>query len=726
MQRWIPSLVAAVALAGSASLCQAQSPINISFDTGVPTAFYDGSPANAGGTLTYAWQSTGGPDGSGCEVYNIDGVIDQEIDPAFNVSFTSGQYLQVTFQMKVDSSSGQTPVPTFSGGYGHLQMALRDSSYSWVSVGYATIYPPAANAWVTYTYSIPSPSFSVAHLQFQLQGGGAYSGPVTVYIGNVSVVPVPNPAVLSCFTNSSSVNWNNYGMAASWDGSQDAPYYNPVTGAGPTSITPTGSVEFQPTTGGYQGGQLNMGFNPSLFQTVGFDVYYDGPASGTDYGGFQMFIANSSSPYNWVWIGAVSFNASMIGQWTHFNWPCAASGLLGANGFAFQSTPGSGAGAIPFTFHVDNIQLWNPVTRPTITGLKPGTPGGVQMTLDGDGTSNPNDQEGISSPSADNALYDFFWINQTPATYSFTLTNFPAPAPSFSSTPTAPASAGAGFDAHVYLCNGDSITAFSSAFGYNQTYSGAPYNMLDYLGMHVQNASITNAVTYTTNNSVITTNNNYSLGSGVVAILDWKTNAPNANATNRIVFNFPSMASANGTWSLNFTDNTHGNIVAADGSTNSFTLPDFSSDPNYTGNFTPATSMVQFGVYKNGNNANNNQTTTFTHVVVTNANSGITSTNYNDSFSGPGLTANYGWQVAEYYLDASDRAIWQPQGTAYWIKWNTTTSGWGVQSSSNLLSNWGSGGVTYTYVDATGTNTLGAIPAASSPAGNAGFFRLVK
>ena len=33
---------------------------------------------------------------------------------------------------------------------------------------------------------------------------------------------------------------------------------------------------------------------------------------------------------------------------------------------------------------------------------------------------------------------------------------------------------------------------------------------------------------------------------------------------------------------------------------------------------------------------------------------------------------------------------------------------------------------TYTYADATGTNTLGAIPAASLPVGNAGSFRLVK
>ena len=169
------------------------------------------------------------------------------------------------------------------------------------------------------------------------------------------------------------------------------------------------------------------------------------------------------------------------------------------------------------------------------------TPGGEKIFLDADGTANLNDQEGITTPSATNAVTDFFWINQTPAAYSFTLTKFPTPAASFGGSTNNPGPVGAGYDAHIYLCNGDSITAFANDFGYNQTYSGAPYNMVDYLGLDVQNASVTNLTTYTTNNSVITTNISYGLGSGVVAFVNWKTNSPNANATNQIVFNFPNL-----------------------------------------------------------------------------------------------------------------------------------------------------------------------------------------
>lgn len=683
--KWLPSMATALALTGFAGLCNAQSTILLSNDASQSTAFYDGGPAGA----TYTWQATGGPNGGGCIQGVIDGVNTHEFDPAWNVSFSAGQYYQATVQMKVDAASG-TAGTGGSGGYGNIQLSFRDASYSWNGVGYHTIYPPAANDWVTYTFAVPGPSFNVAHLQLQLQASG-YSSPVTIYIGNVTILPVPNPNVLAVFTNDLvTPDWNNYGLAATYDTTVDAPYVNPVNNSAPVSLTPAGSIEFQSSNpSGYQGGQLNIGFNPLQFQAVAFDVYYDGPTpnTSTNYGGFQVSVAAGGNPdYGWHGIGGGTFNASMIGKWTHFNLPIGSSGAINANGFAFQSTPGGTPGTDPITFHVDNIQLWNPVTLPNITSVTKGTSGGVQMTLDGNGTANIYDQEGISSPSTNNSSVNYFWINQTPATYAFTLTNFPSPA-------SAPQ-----FDAHIYIDNGDSIQAFNGAYNYNQTYSGSPYNMVDYIGLLVQNGT----------------------NGGVVATVNWKTNAPNSNSTNNISFYYTSMPSANGTWMMTFSDNTHGSVIAADGSVSNFTLPDFSNDPNYTANFTPASSMVQFGVFKNGNTNNNNQSCTLVSVGVTNS-----ATTLADNFSGPGLTANNNWQVAEYYQFAANRAVWQPFGTAYWLKWNTTAGGWSVQSSSNIL-DWAAAGVSYTYADSTGTNTLGAVPTTNLPAGNMGLFRLVK
>lgn len=696
MQRWLPSLITAAALAGSAGLCQAQSPINISFDTGAPASFYDASPNNAGGSITNYWQATGGPDGSGCEVYTIDGAIDQEIDPAFSVTFNGNEYATITFQVYVASGSG-TVGTAGSGGYGHLQFACLDASYDWNSCYYGTIYPPAANGWVTYVATVPA--ISVAHLQIQLQGGSAYSGPVTVYIGNVSVLPVPNPDVIDAFTNSASVNWQNYGLTATWDSTQDAPYYNPVNNAGPTSFTPAGSVEFNASTpSGYSGGQLDVPFGPQHYEWLAMDVYYDGPtpSTSTDYAGFQVLIANSASPYNWAYVGHVNFTAAMIGTWTHVTFPCASSGIDTAAGLAIQSTPGNTSGSTPITWHVDNVTAWNPVTHPTLTLSKNTAPGGVQISVDSDGTSNPDDQEGFTSPSADNNETNFFWIGQTPATYSFTLTNFPSPA-------SAP-----GFDAHIYLVNGDSLTLNQNDFGYNQTYSGVPYNAVDYAGLRVQNST----------NSM-----------GVNVDFEWKTNMPYANATNLYLTALTNLASANGTWTLSFSSATAGTITTPGGSNITFTLPNFQADPNYNNNFGPTmgTSMVQFGLFKNDvflTGVNDGQSATITHVTVATS----LGTNYNDSFGGPGLTANYAWQIAEYYEDGYDREVWIPAGTAYWLKWNTTVAGYTVLSTNSLAggyAGWPSAGVTYTYTDATGTNTLGAIPA-SAVTNKTSFFEIVK
>lgn len=740
MQRWIPSLIAAVTLAGSASLCQAQSVITYDFASGLQ------GWGSLGGGGTYSWNATGGSTGGGCMQIVFDGTLTGadvvEIDPGVTLPATlnEAQYLSVSVRMKIDPSSGVTGT-SGSGGYGNLQAVFGNWDNS---IWHGTLYPPAASAgYVTYTFNITPPYHSSeASIRFQLQGNATtgYTAPVTVYIDNVTITPLPNPWVFDAFTSDTSGHY----VEQSWTGVSETSSLNTSQDAG-GGATPVGALEINnqfPVAAAWavwsqswvEETAVHLG-DISRFNYLEFDVKVDTSLStlysdGSSYGPITIAIrdVNSAGPYSCA-PSSIPLTATAFGDtWHHLKLALPSSG---AGGNPITNSPGfdieqAGNFMGPVVIYIDNIELTKIVTKPVIASILPGTPGGLKMYVDADGTANNNDQEGITSPSADNALYDFFWINQTPATYSFTLTNFPAPAPSFSGASTAPASPGAGFDAHVYLVNGDSIVAAGQGWSYNQTYSGVPYNALDYLGMHVQNAYITNLVTYTTNATVITTNTTYGLASGVVAIIDWKTNAPNANATNRIVFNFPNMASANGTWSLNFTDNTHGNIVAADGSVNSFTLPDFYNDPNYTANFTPVTSMVQFGVFKNGRSANNSLSTTFTDVVVTNAMAGITSTNYNDSFSGPGLTGKYAWQVAEYYQDGANRTEWLPYGTAWWLGWGLSGSGYSVQSASSVTGPWSNAGVTYTYTDVTGTNIFGAVPAASLPAGPNAFFRLVK
>jgi hypothetical protein len=665
MQRWLPSLITAAVLAGFAGLSQAQDTISYTFDSTVQ-GWYNMGPTNA---TTYSWDADHGLTGTGdgCLAVTFDGSTDKEMDPGVDVSVNTAKYFSVDVDIAVDASSGMDG----NYSYGNLQCVFRDAGYSWESIWFGQV---GSSGYHHYTFIITAAK-AEAHLLFQLQSSsGTYSGPVTVYIDNVKINPIPNPYILTSFTSG-------------YDGSSDAPFYSPINHAGPTNITPAGAWYIQITDpGGYNGwNQASPAtFDATKYQYIGFDVYLDSATSL--YGGAQLILFKNG----WSGLqslGSFPFSADMVGKWTHIDLACASSGITACPAFVFQGAPGNdgGTNGTVVTFHIDNIVLWNSVVVPKLLGMTPGTPGGVKIAVDNFGTGNLNDQEGITCPRIDTTSTNFFWISNAPAIYSFSLTNFPSPE-------SAP-----GFDAHVYLCNGDSLEAlWTGAFGYNQTYSGVDYNAADYLGLHVQNGT----------------------NGGVVAIVDWKTNAPNANATNnRVVFTFPTMASANGTWSLSFTDNTHGSVVAADDSVNDFTVPDLSA------NFSPVTSMVQFGVFKNGNAINNDQSVTFTHVLVTNAVHGVM---YDDTFNGPGLTGKYAWQVAEYYQDAANRADWQPYGNAFWLKWDTTSSSWGVQSTGDLLGVWGDAGVNYTYTDSTGTNTLGAVPISSLPAGNAGFFRLSK
>jgi hypothetical protein len=319
-------------------------------------------------------------------------------------------------------------------------------------------------------------------------------------------------------------------------------------------------------------------------------------------------------------------------------------------------------------------------------------PGGTKIFVDGNGTDNQWDEEGISVPAADCATMNFFPMNQTPASYSFTLSQFPSPA-------SAP-----GFQAHMYIVNGDSFTANGGDFNWNQTYSGVPWNAYDYMGLRIENAA----------------------GGGVNAIFEWKTNAPSSNATNRQVFAAPQYTTANGTWTVNFSDNTHGTILGPDGaSVGAITLPDFQADPQYSLNFTPVTSCLQFGVNKNDANntgVNNDKSAYLTRVVVTNWLGVI----YNDSFPGPGLTASYLWRVAKYWKYPANRVLWEPYGTAFWLKYGDPAAGYSVQSVGSFPGTWADAGATWTYTDDTGTNHFYAIPTNGVPAGNSAYFRLYK
>jgi hypothetical protein len=681
MQRWLPSVITGLALAGSTSFCLAQSAITQNFNTGASTVSDFGIDF---GTGTIEWGSTEGVGGTGCLKVTLDATNAANSQVAAKWTITGGpiktsDYLQVDYDIKFDPVSGVDANSMF----GNYQEVFRDAAASWESHWIGAIFPPSD--WTHRSFAVPNNGKLYPTVDWVLQGTAPYTTNVVFYVDNIVISPTPNPYVWLNFTNDAS-GWSQEGWAlpggtAALNTSEDA-------GGG---FAPLGSLQLSNAfTSGWQQSWFyhSVPWSPNRWDYFEFDVKVDTANSVANGDGSygEMSVDLRAPGYTDKMLPPGSFTlTSAYTSWQHVRLSLSNHVTNDSSGGIDLIMNGTHAG--PVQVFVDNIKLTKLVTRPAITGLLPGTPGGVKIYVDGN-ADNQWDQEAITAPSADCSFYNFFPIYQTPASYSFTLTKFPDP------------SVAPGFQAHAYIFNGDT----DSNFGYNQTYSGAPYNVPDYMGLLIENG----------------TNGN------VVATFEWKTNFPSFNTTNRMQFTLP-YSSANGTWAFNFTDNTHVTVVGPDGAAaTNFTIPDFVNDANYNANFTPSTSCIQFGVAKNdvqNSGVNNSQGTYFTHVLVTNATYPAI---YDDTFNGPGLTGKYAWRVAQYWKFGANRTLWQPYGTAYWLKYGEPAAGYTVESAASPLGTWGDAGVTYTYADTSGTNHFAAVPTASLPAGNAAYFRLKK
>jgi hypothetical protein len=671
--KWIPSVVTTLALTGFAGLCHAQSPITYTFDSDVQ----GWGPLGGGGT--YSWDATDGNGGGGCLKVDFDGTTTTEIDPGVTLPapLNQAQYLSVSVDIKIDPASGTTGV-SGSGGYGNLQAVFRDASFSWDSMWYGALFAQASTGWITYTFVIPQPYKSGEQtFQFQLQGNAStgYSAPVTVYIDNVRINPVPNPWVIDAFTNDTSATYAN----ATWTGISSTAQLTTSQDAG-GNLIPAGALQWDitfPTDNSWQqcwiGHEPNgFGMDPSRFVYWECDVMVDAANSTANpdgsYGGFAFDIRNGTWGDNIT--SAITLDSSYT-SWKHIKLPLP--NITASVGFDIIA---SGVHAGPVRLYIDNIQMSKPNTLPKMAGLLPGSPNGVKISVDGAGDQ--WNRQGLCVPVGMDT--GSTWVGVTPATYSFTITNFPTAA-------TSP-----GFESHVYIVNGD--TPFSNgSLSDNETSGSVDWNASTLALMRVQNG---------TNGGVITT-------------FEFKTNSPASNplTNNVITCVFSNLTTADGTWSLNFTSDTQGNITGPMGVATNFTLP-----ADVVAQFSPSISFVQFGVFKDdaqNSGINDNKGAIFTHVLVTNANTVL----FDDNFS-TGFTNTYAWRASSAPLTQ-----WIPQGTKYWLKWTVPDAGFTPQLASQITGPWSDAGIQYIYTDATGTNRLGAMINTNLPAGNAAYFRLI-
>jgi len=199
---------------------------------------------------------------------------------------------------------------------------------------------------------------------------------------------------------------------------------------------------------------------------------------------------------------------------------------------------------------------------------------------------------------------------------------------------------------------------------------------------------------------------------GVRAQIQWKANYPNANATNvPVVVNGTT---AVGTWTVTFTDSTDGTLTGPGIAATNFSLPAGAVQSN----FSPSTSFVQFGMFKNdgaNDGHNNNAHGTYSEVQFT----GAQANSFDDKFSGATLTNKYAWRVTD-----STAVQFIPPGTAWLVDWTLPAVQFSPESAPAITGPWSPAVFTSSYRDSSKMHNL--VSQAAVAGAPAGFFRLIK
>jgi hypothetical protein len=509
--------------------------------------------------------------------------------------------------------------------------------------------------------------------------------------------------IVSQFDDGTTQGWSyNYGGAHATLENDPNMNRGPIgNGAGALKVTAPFDLS---TYGGDNQTDFETALNPPLdltkYVALHFSVYVDTNSarlSGWGGGAFGGFNPHIRVP--WTLDGAINANGPWIGADYGTWYDCVTtidqtkadiqSILPNAGELGLQIWSGwDGVGLTnQVVFWIDNVWFeWNtntaPPPPPTMGLKKAGTPG-VMIALGSSGGQ--WDRQAISTPAGNGP---YIWTAQGgyPVSYACTITDFPA------------VTTHTGYEAHMYIVNGDTA-------GANNDTGGSPdWNCPDILIFRVENRTTT---VMTTNGTTITTNYTYD----ALAQIQWKTNFPSANATNvPVAVSAPGVL---GTWTVTFTDATHGSLSGPGITTTNFTLP----EDAVLNNFSPSTSFVQFGNFKDdgANDGHNNDATgTFNHVKITGNSAPI-----DDDFSGATLTNKYAWRTT-----SANEVVYIAQGSAWFINWSVPALGFNPSVASALTGPWSPLAVTGQYQN--GTNIYAVVMASALPAGGKAFFRVAK
>ena len=621
--------------------------------------------------------------------YNQSLAIKLESIPGGRAAFLHNTLLAFTFSVPAASVSGAT------AGYSQLNSLIINASglgfsgqafatNTWSATGstgnngangqpnfYFYAGAPARTQTVIFNYSnilsqiTATTNSGYIELIFAFNNGGG--APTNFFVNNVqllgSAAQVPagafivddfSPAGVSSanatnydYYNSSQVYstgqitnvwWNWFGSAftaASWDPATDAGN-NPTSGSLRVDVNWTNGNQFLVWDQGANNDFYALNISGLQYTNFQCDVKF-APGSATGllagqptFGHLQFGIRTPS--YGQDYFGAVDVPATNTG-WVHVSAPLNAvadTNLLTLGGLLihiygpYYNANSNLVGTT--TFWVDNIEFTGPtvtVTSPPPTlALSPAVSG---LRIFAGSTAQTYDREELATMDNNQS-----WVGQSgPVSYSFTLLSYPR---NINQT-------------HIFL-----VPATTSGQA-NMGNAGPPNEFIEY--------QATNALWLVLNPGAT---------GGVVGSVQWKTNLPNSNPNITAVA--VTNATAIGTWTLKFTDASHGSLTAPGAAPANFTI----TDPNVQTDFTNPC-VAYFGVQPNST-AGEGQYEDWGAISV----SGVAGVNESENFVNEAtFNANNYW-ATNCAFAASLQPV--PPGNPYWISWTLPALGYGLGAAS--------------------------------------------
>ena len=175
-----------------------------------------------------------------------------------------------------------------------------------------------------------------------------------------------------------------------------------------------------------------------------------------------------------------------------------------------------------------------------------------------------------------------------------------------------------------------------------------------------------------------------------------------------------NVGTAIGTWTVRFTSATNVTLIAPNGSTASYVLPNYNA-----GNFAETSGFNVYLGFQANNSGTLNQAVVYSNFAISG-----TVTPFSDNFLADSTLSAVNWDTAVATAPAT--VLIPPPSASYWLAWTNIPLGYSLETGSNLMNiaAWTSPSL-YPVLSFVGQNQQ-LVDSTELPPGTTGFFNLIK